>query len=173
MEDFLNRIDPLRIPEATRAMVSGMARLLLRFSQLDSPVRTGNLRRAGFSQIEDDGQSAIVAYGVSYAGVVEGGSQAHEIAARNARTLAFVPTSFNSLAGAERSVNARRASGALTTGESQNPGVAVFPTHVFHPGTLANPFMIQGWDDAEDDVATMISEVGQHWMRGEEQTEGV
>lgn len=168
MDELLRRLDPARIPAAVRAMVSGVARLLLRYSQLDSPVRSGTLRRAGFMQIEDDGQSAIVAYGVNYAGPVEGGTQAHDIFARNAATLAFIPSSFNSLAAATAAVTARRATGAVAKGAVAQ-GLAVFPTHVFHPGTLANPFLARGWEDAHDETATLISEVGQRLLGGQDQ----
>jgi hypothetical protein len=171
MEDLLLRLDPARVPEAVRAIVTGTARLLLRYSQLDAPVATGTLRRAGFMQIEDDGQSAIVAYGVKYAGVVEGGSQPHDIFARNAQTLAFIPSSFNSLAGAEQSLTARRSTGAISRSEASSPDLTVFPTHVFHPGTIANPFLARGWEDAHEEAGTLVSEVGQRWLRGEEQVE--
>lgn len=125
-------------------------------------------------QIEEDGQSAIVAYGTSYAGVVEGGSQAHEIMARNALTLAFIPSSFGSLAAAQTASESRRRTGAVSASRAAQD-VTIFPTHVFHPGTLANPFMVRGWADAAEDVAAMIQQVGKHMIGDGDQTgaEGV
>lgn len=168
MDDVLARVDPERVPVALRAMVTGLARILLRYAQQDSPVRTGNLRRAGFMQVEGDGQSSIVAFATKYAGVVEGGSVAHEIMARNARTLAFVPTSYSSLADALRASEASRATGSAG---ADSDGLVIFPVHVFHPGTIANPFMQSAWEDAGPDAQEFIGQVGQRWITTGEQEE--
>ena len=170
LDDILNRLDPARAQDAVKAVVTGTARLLLRYSQLDAPVRSGSLRRAGFMQVEADGQSAIVAYGIGYAGVMEAGSVAHDIFARNAKTLAFIPSSFSSLADAQASVTARRKTGAVAKGSGAQ-ALAIFPTHVFHPGTLANPFLAQGWDDAGPEASALVSDIGLRWMGGEDQVE--
>jgi hypothetical protein len=170
LDDILNRLDPARVQDAVRAVVTGTARLLLRYSQMDAPVAAGSLRRAGFMQVEADGQSAIVAYGISYAGVVEGGSIAHDIFARNARTLAFIPSSFGSLADAQASVKAQRATGAVSKSGARGD-LVIFPTHVFHPGTMANPFLQRGWEDAGPEASALVSDIGQKWMGGEDQVE--
>jgi hypothetical protein len=170
LDDILNRLDPARVQDTVRAVVTGTARLLLRYSQMDAPVATGTLRRAGFMQVESDGQSAIVAYGISYAGVMESGSIAHDIYARNAKTLAFIPSSFGSLADAQASLTAQRKSGAVSKSGAKGD-LVIFPTHVYHPGTLANPFLQRGWEDAGPEAGALVSDIGQKWMGGEDQVE--
>jgi hypothetical protein len=168
-DEILKRLDPDRVPQVIRSMVTGLARILLRWSQINAPVRTGNLRRSGFMRVETDGQSSIVAYGTKYAGVIEGGSAAHQIAAVNAQTLAFIPSSFTNLEDAQRASEGSRATGSVKLrGAQAATDLVIFPTHVFHPGTIENPFMARGWDDGASDAEDFIGELGSRWISGSE-----
>jgi len=167
LDDILARLDPQRAKDALGSMVSGLSTLLLRWSQMDAPVATGNLRRSGFQMMSGDGLGAVVGYGTKYAASVEDGSRAHEIAAVNAQTLAFVPTSFSNLADATAASTASRGTGQVKANDRAQ-GLAIFPRYVNHPGTTANPFLAQGWEDARDDAAAFLAEVGSRYVSGED-----
>jgi hypothetical protein len=170
MDDILGRLDPNRVGPAITAMVTGTMRLLLRYSQINAPVREGNLRRSGFMQVSADGLSAIVGYGSKYAGSIEDGSRAHEIAAVNARSLAFIPTSFATLSQAVAASNGSRRSGAVKSNKSAQ-SVVMFRQYVEHPGTISNPFLVNGWDDAQAETSAWLAEVGSRYVGGEEPPE--
>jgi hypothetical protein len=166
-DDFLQRLHPDRVASAVKAMTTGLARLLLRYSQMNAPVRTGNLRRSGFMIVDDDGLAAIVGYATGYAGVIEAGSKPHDIAAVNALSLAFIPSSFPSLADAVAASKQKRRTGTA----KPNSDYIIFPRHVFHPGTVAEPFLATGWEDSKPDAQQFLVEVGSHFVKGEEQDE--
>lgn len=166
-DDYLQRLHPERVAAAVKAMTTGLARLLLRYSQMNAPVRTGNLRRAGFMTVDADGLSAIVGYASGYAGVMEAGSKPHEIAAVNAISLAFIPSSFASLSDAVAASKQKRRTGTARP----NSDYIIFPRHVFHPGTVAEPFMATGWEDSKPEAEQWLVEVGSHFVKGEDQEE--
>lgn len=170
MDDLLKRLDPSRVAGALMSLLTGMTRLLLRYSQERSPVATGNLRRAGFMLVSGDGLSAMVGYGTKYAGVVEDGSRAHVIAAHNRASLAFVPNSFATLAQATTAIDASRGTGQVKKSAAAH-ALAIFPKFVNHPGTDPNPFLVEGWEDAKPDVLVFMGEVGQRYIKGEEPAE--
>jgi hypothetical protein len=166
LDEILQRLDSSRIPAVLTSLVTGLSRILLRFGQMGAPVATGNLRRSAFMLMTDD-LNGVVGFGTKYAGVVEGGSAAHTIAAVNARTLAFIPTNFSTLADATAASTASRKSGQVKKNKRAQ-GLAIFPMHVYHPGTVANPFFEQAWSDAQSDAAEFLAEVGSRYVSGEE-----
>lgn len=92
-----------------------------------APVRTGRLRSSiAYSMGAGGGggtalEMRITAYGVPYAGYVVSGTGAHEIEPHGAKALHF-----------------------------QWHGQDVFFSHVNHPGTKANPFPRQAYQDSRD-----------------------
>jgi hypothetical protein len=167
-DEILRRLDSARIPDSIRSMVTGLTRLLLRYSQIASPVRSGTLRRSGFMLVDGSGMSAIVGFGTKYAGVVSGGSVPHDIGPIQHRTLAFLPTSYPNLVQAQRASSGLRRTGSNS--EYTND-LRIFPSHVYHPGTTANPFLQSGWSDAQPEAEQFIVEVGATWAAGLEPIE--
>ncbi|MFN8520724.1 MAG: hypothetical protein U0667_15315 [Chloroflexota bacterium] len=105
--------------------------------------RTGNLQRSIVPGPIGMTAAQVIAT-AAYAGIVEGGSRAHEIRPRNARVLAW---------GGDR-----RLSGTLRSGAS--------PTHfarvVHHPGTKPYPFLAPAARDALGET-DLVGEVITAW----------
>jgi hypothetical protein len=177
--DQFNHVMDIVAPERARlalgSLLSGTRMLILRNAQIEAPVRTGNLRRSGFSDVDKDALVAHVAFGgaellqnghVDYAAMVEGGTGPHPIYPKLASALRFIATSYGSQAAAQRASSGSRATGTAKKGFED---IYIFRNFVLHhPGTVANPFLDRGYQHSEDEITNLMGRVAVRFMRAEQ-----
>jgi len=171
--DQFNHIMDIVAPEKARlalaSLLSGSRMLILRNAQIEAPVRTGNLRRSGFSDVDKDLLIAHVAFGGSellttghtdYAAMVEGGTGPHPIYPRLASALRFIPNTAGGLALGQR---------ATGTAKKGFEDLYIFRNFVLHhPGTVANPFLDRGYQHSEDEITNLMGRVAVRFMKAEQ-----
>jgi hypothetical protein len=112
------------------------ARMIKNRSQMQAPVRTGNLRASGYvkPQVKPTEVSAEVGYRAKYSRMVHGGTKPHIIRAVHARALAF---DWPKVGG--KTLVPIRPMGF--TGHTRLGVFIIGKGYVNHPGTRARPFL--------------------------------
>lgn len=174
--DQFNHVMDIVAPEKARlaltALLSGSRYLILRHALLEAPVRTGNLRRSGHSDIDKENLTAVVAFGGQtlrdasrddYAGIVSTGSRPHPIYPNRASALRFIPNTAGGL------VFGQRLTGTAKKGWE---AMYIFRNYVLHhPGTQPNPFLERGYQNAQSDMTDLMGRVAVRFMRAEQQND--
>ena len=170
----LNHVMDIIAPEKARlavtALLSGSRYIILRNAIREAPVRTGNLRRSGISDIDKDSLIAHVGFGGSalresahadYATIVEGGAAPHPIFPSLAQALRFIPNTAGGV------VFGQRLTGTAKKGWE---GLYIYRNYVtHHPGTQPNPFLDRGYQDSQGEMTDLMGRIAVRFMRAEAQ----